>query len=843
MATTELDRMIVALEARITQFEKNFAKANRTSTKTFDNIEQRSKLSADRIEKNLTAVGMRVNNQFKNFGAGLVGSLAAGFTVDKMKALLDTSTAITNSLKVAGLSGDDLNKVYRQLYESAQRNSTPLDALVTLYSRVSSAQKELGVSTGEVLTLTDNVAKSIRLSGGSASEASGALLQLSQALGGGKIQAEEYNSLVDGLRPLLQAAAAGMKQAGGSVAELTRLVKAGEVSSRAFFDAVNAGAPILDQKLAGATATASQGFVQIYNALIDAARKFDETTDTSKKLGAALNGLATTISEFNVDHAVEEFQRYVRGAEDAINATNNFAQSLGGKIGHALGIDWIGSALGLPPSQAVLEKRMAGRMDGDVPATPSYLQDWTRQHYGENTTAKTDRLPAAPKVTVQVDLSDPKYAVPATGKSGTSGRGSKAATDSFDRLNDAVKRFVDSVVKAESGGNASAKNPNSSATGLGQFIESTWLRLFKENFPDRAASMSDKTILALRNDAEISRSMIEAYAKENAGLLRQAGVSVNEAALHLAHFLGPQGAIKVLQAAPSTPVSSLLSADAIKANPTILGYGATAGDVVRYSQNRAAALDGERDSVTGLKDAWGDLRQTTTDANATMDDSMQHLADIEKDFVGGLASDLMNGVSPAEALRRALARLADTLLNDLLDSIFRVKNAGGGGFLSSIFGGLFGGGTSSFIPGILSGGLVGLFADGGHVSGPGTSTSDSIPAMLSDGEFVVNAAATKRNRALLQTINSGRVPHLAHGGSVGSGGSTVARIMPAANSNTPAVTINAPVTVNASGGTAEQNADLAGKTAKAMEQTLRGIVGDEIRKSARPGAFLNSRSR
>lgn len=60
-----------------------------------------------------------------------------------------------------------------------------------------------------------------------------------------------------------------------------------------------------------------------------------------------------------------------------------------------------------------------------------------------------------------------------------------------------------------------------------------------------------------------------------------------------------------------------------------------------------------------------------------------------------------------------------------------------------------------------------FYAEGGHVSGPGTSTSDSIPAMLSDGEFVVNAKATKKHRAALEAINAGRVPALATGGIVG----------------------------------------------------------------------------
>lgn len=46
------------------------------------------------------------------------------------------------------------------------------------------------------------------------------------------------------------------------------------------------------------------------------------------------------------------------------------------------------------------------------------------------------------------------------------------------------------------------------------------------------------------------------------------------------------------------------------------------------------------------------------------------------------------------------------------------------------------------------------FAEGGYVEGPGSPTSDSINARLSNGEFVVNAAATSANRALLENINA-----------------------------------------------------------------------------------------
>lgn len=46
-------------------------------------------------------------------------------------------------------------------------------------------------------------------------------------------------------------------------------------------------------------------------------------------------------------------------------------------------------------------------------------------------------------------------------------------------------------------------------------------------------------------------------------------------------------------------------------------------------------------------------------------------------------------------------------------------------------------------------------AAGGYVSGPGSGTSDSIPARLSNGEYVINAAATSQHRALLDLINGG----------------------------------------------------------------------------------------
>lgn len=80
------------------------------------------------------------------------------------------------------------------------------------------------------------------------------------------------------------------------------------------------------------------------------------------------------------------------------------------------------------------------------------------------------------------------------------------------------------------------------------------------------------------------------------------------------------------------------------------------------------------------------------------------------------------------------------------------------------------GGGDSRAPAVFGGGGGdGTFAVGGPVSGPGTGTSDSIHAMLSDGEYVVNARASAAHRPLLDAINYG-APGFAMGGVIRAGG-------------------------------------------------------------------------
>jgi hypothetical protein len=144
--------------------------------------------------------------------------------------------------------------------------------------------------------------------------------------------------------------------------------------------------------------------------------------------------------------------------------------------------------------------------------------------------------------------------------------------------------FVDKVVSVESGGDPYAKNPNSSATGPGQFIESTWLETIGEHRPDLAEGRSRDDILALRTDPAISREMTSAYGNQNAQYLESRGLPVNEGSTYLAHFAGPRGAASILRAAPETPIEQIMAPEAIMANPFLRGM--TAGDVQNWAASK-----------------------------------------------------------------------------------------------------------------------------------------------------------------------------------------------------------------------------------------------------------------
>lgn len=173
-------------------------------------------------------------------------------------------------------------------------------------------------------------------------------------------------------------------------------------------------------------------------------------------------------------------------------------------------------------------------------------------------------------------------------------------------------------------------------------------------------------------------------------------------------------------------------------------------------------LAGISDGMRNYSDSFKSMRENMSDA---VTGSLGKMSDSLADFVATGKADFRGlAVSILQDLSKMLIKMA------LFNAMKAAMSAWGGG-------------------GFKDGGMVQQFSNGGAVWGAGTATSDSIPAMLSNGEFVINAASTRRHRALLEAINKNRY---ASGGVVG-----VAPQVAALGGGTGGMTVN--ITINRDG--------------------------------------------
>ncbi|WP_431222200.1 hypothetical protein ACQ86O_17745 [Serratia sp. L9] len=133
-----------------------------------------------------------------------------------------------------------------------------------------------------------------------------------------------------------------------------------------------------------------------------------------------------------------------------------------------------------------------------------------------------------------------------------------------------------------------------------------------------------------------------------------------------------------------------------------------------------------RDMIRQLEEQLGKLNQAGNELTIAFRDGLQ--SGIESSLIG-LAKGTM---SLSDAVRNlalsivdSMAKIAAQQLAQMATSSFMGSAGGMGGMMGALFA-----------------------ADGGHIQGPGTSTSDSIPAMLSNNEFVTRAAVVQQDGAL-----------------------------------------------------------------------------------------------
>jgi hypothetical protein len=169
----------------------------------------------------------------------------------------------------------------------------------------------------------------------------------------------------------------------------------------------------------------------------------------------------------------------------------------------------------------------------------------------------------------------------------------------------------------ESSLNPEAKAPSSSAVGLFQFLDSTWLQVMKQEGPRLGYQeyadaitrdsegdyvVKDKTkraeILKLREDPQLAADLAAAFTRSNGAYLQEKfGRMPSPGELYIAHFLGPQGAEKLFNAGLQNPdqVAAKLFPRQAKANRAIFYAGDHARTIKEVYRALVAKHDGTPD--------------------------------------------------------------------------------------------------------------------------------------------------------------------------------------------------------------------------------------------------------
>ncbi len=173
-------------------------------------------------------------------------------------------------------------------------------------------------------------------------------------------------------------------------------------------------------------------------------------------------------------------------------------------------------------------------------------------------------------------------------------------------------------------------------------------------------------------------------------------------------------------------------------------------------QARAEDLINEQeyqDRLTAIRKKASDDAKAVEDARKSLaltsaSETFDSLATISKDFFGEQSAiyKATFAISKAFAIADSIIKIQQGIAN-ALSLPFPANILAAAGVAAQ---------AASIVSNIRAVSLA--FADGGYVRGPGTGTSDSIPANLSNGEYVVNAKATAANLSLLENINAGRKP-------------------------------------------------------------------------------------
>lgn len=214
--------------------------------------------------------------------AGLVGAYIG---VREVLAAADAYTTLENKLKTTTDTARQLTAVENELFQIANSTRQPVQETTGAFVRFDTAMKQLGAGQKETLQFTKTLNQAIALSGATTQEAQAGMLQLAQAFGAGKLQGDEFRSIMENLPVVADILA---KSLGVTRGELKKMSTDGKLTAEVMRTAFAKAREEIDQKFAKSVPTLAQSMVVLKNNFIQFIGELDKGTGASAALAQAI---------------------------------------------------------------------------------------------------------------------------------------------------------------------------------------------------------------------------------------------------------------------------------------------------------------------------------------------------------------------------------------------------------------------------------------------------------------------------------------------------------------------------------------------------------------------------
>jgi tape measure domain-containing protein len=174
--------------------------------------------------------------------AGIVGGVAAGVAAAKIAQAGDSIRTLQAQLESFLGSAENARIAFEGIVNAATSTGTPLDANAVLFRRLAIAQEDLGASTQELVQFQTLVQQSLIASGAATTEAAAGSQQLAQAMASGKLQGDEFRSVMENMPVLARQIAKGLFDMGKTteptIGALNELRESGRLLAEDVFEAL-----------------------------------------------------------------------------------------------------------------------------------------------------------------------------------------------------------------------------------------------------------------------------------------------------------------------------------------------------------------------------------------------------------------------------------------------------------------------------------------------------------------------------------------------------------------------------------------------------------------------------